>query len=178
LPQLLLLALLSQAAGLPAPVSPPRTIERRAPFSSSLVFNVGFASAVGELGVAFEHDLAENFAIEAGGGFGWTGAQLSLMPKLVFGSEHDRFITGAGLSVAVPAAKLEDGTHEVVVWLNVDLGGYEHRAEGGFVFTISAGFTTSLSSGITAAIDENNAGSVNLSGYTLPQVRLGFGFGL
>ena len=178
MPQLLLLALLIHADPPPPPNAVEHAPDAGTELPSTLVFNLGFASAVGEVGVAFEHDFAENFSLEAGGGFGWTGAQLSLMPKLAFGSAHDRFVTGAGLSVSVPGAKLSNGTDEVVLWLNVDLAGYEYRSGSGFVFTIAAGFATSLSSGITAAIDENNAGSVDLSGYTVPQVRLGVGFEL
>jgi hypothetical protein len=172
---LLLLALISCRLGW-AQEAPSKLPRDRAMLPGTLVFQVGFASALGEVGLAYTHRISNVFALEGGLGYGWTGAQLSLMPKLVFGSDHDRFVTGVGLSLSVPGAELSRGGRQPVVWVNFDALGYEHHGWGGFVFSVAVGTTTSLVHGITEAVDENNAGSVQLFGYTLPQFRIGLGF--
>lgn len=172
IPLFLLLPLGLALAAPPAAKLP----EDRTRLPGALTFEVGFASAVGEVGLAYTRRVSEHLALEGGLGYGWTGAQLSLMPKLVFGSAHDRFVTGVGFSLSLPGAELSRGGRQPVVWVNFDALGYEHHARGGFVFSVAVGTTTSLVHGITEPVEENNAGSVQLFGYTLPQFRIGLGF--
>ena len=92
---------------------------------------------MGLFGVTLTRALHRSFRVEAGAGLGFSGWQLSLMPRAVFFQGRDHFITGVGVAVAFPAnPKVSDG-HPV--WLNVDAIGYEHRFPNGLALSVFAG---------------------------------------
>ena len=145
------------------------------PSRNAFCFNVGAASAVGFLGLTYARDLGSVLQLELGVGAGATGAQISLMPKLILAgsSASDRVLFGAGVSVGIPGAKLYPaGTYVLMPWINVDLLGYEHRATSGFDFLIAGGITTALRHATVRFCDE--CATMDLHG-THPQLRIAFG---
>ena len=142
--------------------------------------NVGLASAVGVVGITYERDLAPVLQLELGLGFGFTGAQFSLMPKLLFGDPRARWVTGLGLSVSVPGAeRYTDSTtpatrpHVVTPWLNIDAIGFEKTTDHGTDFLIAAGVAVCLAHGQYKVFDDGSPGE--LFGLTVPQLRVAFG---
>ena len=112
--------------------------------------DVGLASAVGFAGLTITRAFLECFRIELGGGIGYSGWQLSLMPKLAFDLAHGvhYLLIGAGVSVAFPT---QTDSFAVAtghpVWLNVDALGYEVREAHGFSFAFAIGVTRGLGGG-------------------------------
>ncbi|MFL5304322.1 MAG: hypothetical protein ACJ8F1_03875 [Polyangia bacterium] len=106
---------------------------------------MGFASAVGWTGVTVTREILEHARVEVGGGYGYSGWQLSLMPKVTLGDGRDRFVAGAGVSVSWPTDPRYASGHPV--WLNVDVGGGEHRFASGLAISGSIGFTGGLGGG-------------------------------
>lgn len=105
----------------------------------------GFASAVGALGVTYTRAFDETIRLEAGLGLGFSGTQLSLMPKFVFGGPRDHFVTGLGLAVTFPTdGKIADGNP---VWLNYDALGYEHQFESGIGLSFAVGIDYGIGGG-------------------------------
>ncbi len=121
--------------------------------------DVGFASALGFGGLAFSGAPSRWFLVEAGVGYGFTGLQLSLMPKVTLGSLQDRFVAGVGIALALsnghslPSFLEPDGSTAsstaTVWWLNLDLVGYQHRFRNGVAVLAAAGMYLGL--GGTAA---------------------------
>jgi hypothetical protein len=111
---------------------------------------VGLAAANGLLGATAWRDLLPAVRIEGGAGVGLSGLQVSAAAALVLGSEHDRFITGAGVSLGIPVSSesvfrdRHGGSPVVMPWLDVDLVGYEHRTLAGWTLLVAAGTTTPL----------------------------------
>src|SRR5205814_4032658 len=101
--------------------------------------DLGFASALGFGGVAYAYSPSQNLELELGMGAGFTGVQLSFMPKLTVGTKH-RFVLGAGVSVGVGTSFFEQ---PATAFVNVDMG-YEFRAKNGFVFYAAVGPTIPL----------------------------------
>jgi hypothetical protein len=129
---------------------------------------LGFASALGLGGLSWTHHFNESIGLELGAGFGFTGAQLSVMPKFSFGSEQHRFVFGIGPSVGLGGITGRDGG---IPFLNVDAIGYTYRARNGFTFSVGAGLTIAL--GGTYDID---GGPEKAAGIVMPQMRIGFGY--
>jgi hypothetical protein len=149
---------------------------RRFGVEQALRANLGLFSALGEFGVTYSVLPLENLELEAGVGYGFTGPQLSLMPKLVLGARHHRFTSGVGLSLSYTDAYTRRGNDLVegdraVTWLNVDGLGYEYRSEGGLSLTVALGVTVSLSHGAL----RGSEAAIPLEGLWEPQVRLGIG---
>jgi hypothetical protein len=171
---------LASVASAQEPVeTPPATsaIEVTAPMrSNAVVLNMGLGSAIGELGLTYLRVVAPHVEVEAGLGLGETGSQFSLMPKAFFGSEHDRFVIGAGVSATAGASS------GLPVWLNVDVAGFEHRAQDGFVLMMAAGFAKGLGGGTVQPTDClrslgcNGIASVPVQRDTFPQFRVGLGY--
>jgi hypothetical protein len=148
------------------------------PRPNTLRLDVGVASAVGTLGIAFARTFGGLLQMEAGVGTGYSGTQLSLMPKIVLGSRDVYFVTGAGLSVASPTNPLHATGH--LVWLNVDAVGLELISRHGFTFQGSAGITKGLGGGsiCTNWIDGCEPGEKLPNAATVwgPQFRVGWGY--
>lgn len=143
-----------------------------------LMGNLGIGSAVGEMGGTFTYAATPHSQIEMGAGIGYTGFQLSVMPKLSVGSRSHRFVLGMGPSVGIDPANNPDHTY-VSYWLNSEVG-YEYRSASGFSFLIAAGLTYGLGGeyrwqcpfdcdGDTAGYSRSPAGT------RLPQGRIAFG---
>lgn len=127
--------------------------------------DVGAFSAVGEAGLTYSAAYLPEFRVELGLGTGFTGYQLSAMPKLALGSLSDHYLGGAGVSVSLP----RNGEYERVVWLNVDALGYEHRFTSGWSLQFSLGVTIALT-------DVSPGGELPVrSGFWVPQARFGVG---
>lgn len=132
---------------------------------NAVAAHLGIASAIGSVGGAYQRYIGDA-AIEAGAGVGGSGLQLSAMPKLVLGEGRNRFMAGVGLALAL------DGDDERV-WLNVDLAGWEHRFDSGWLFSLAGGLTHLLTS------DEPCTGDFLLcwsEPEVLPQLRVGLGY--
>jgi len=128
-----------------------------------LRFDMGFASALGFGGLAYAYSPTEHLELEAGVGGGFSGLQLSFMPKLTVGTTH-RFVFGAGLSVGIGSGFFEQ---RVAPFVNVDVG-YEYRARSGFVFYAAVGPTIPL--GLSYRFEGSNPA------FPFPQARFGFGY--
>jgi len=127
---------------LPAPHVPeprPEALPKNA-----LAFNIGFASAVGEIGVTYMLTPIAPFEIEIGVGRGYSGTQLSFMGKLTFGSRTHRATTGIGIASTVAPS---DVTRDNPIWLNADILGYEFRADSRFFFAAAVGLYKGLGGG-------------------------------
>ena len=117
---------------------------------NALAFNLGVASAIGEIGVTYMVTPLPPIELEVGLGQGYSGTQLSFMWKLSFGSRRHRATTGIGIASTVAASAY---TRDNPLWLNVDVLGYEFRADGGLFFAIAAGLFKGLGGGAVCAGD-------------------------
>jgi len=90
------------------------------------------------IGAAYVYSPSEPTELEFGAGLGFSGVQLSLMPKLALGSKHHRVLLGVG-----PSLGIADGVSYTTAWVNGDVG-YEYRATSGFSIALSVGFTAEL----------------------------------
>jgi hypothetical protein len=82
----------------------------------------GVGSAVGWGGATYAYSPRPWTLVEAGLGYGYSGVQLSLMPKLTLGSEQNRFVFGPGYSVGIGPSMARTQAGDVLHFLNVDLG--------------------------------------------------------
>ena len=113
--------------------------------SVAVGIDVGLASAVGLAGVTLTQAVGQFFRVEVGVGYGFSGYQLSLMPKIALGARHDHFVAGAGVSVAFPIDPARASGNPV--WLNIDAVGYEHRFDMGIALSVAVGLTAGLGGG-------------------------------
>jgi hypothetical protein len=139
--------------------------------------DAGLASAVGSLGATYQYaPLSLPSRLEGGVGWGPSGAQLSLMPKLAFAARTCAFIAGFGASLALgghPAAEGHGPSPNAIPWLNLDLPGIECRSQAGFSFQATAGLTMPL---VAFHWDIADTGSTVKAGALLPQGRVGIGW--
>lgn len=138
--------------------------------------DVGFASAVGMYGVTFTQAFSETFRVEAGVGQGFSGTQVSLMPKLVLGGAHDHFVTGVGIGYTIdPDSKFTEGNP---VWLNIDALGYEHLFSSGLAFSFAVGITRGLGGGRFCVVecDSSVADKQGVGTLAGPQGRMGVAY--
>ena len=111
---------------------------------NALAFNFGVASAIGEAGVTYMVMPMAPLELELGWGAGYSGLQLSLMPKLSFGTRNHRVTTGIGVASTVAPSAV---TRDHPIWLNADILGYEFRSDGHFFFALAAGLYKGLGGG-------------------------------
>jgi len=169
----------------PPPLPPPPVARYAAPprapeLDVAALANVvrgdfGLGSAIGEIGASYTRTFADLFGIEGGLGWGFSGVQLSLMPKLFLGSAHHRLVLGVGPSVGVPTESRDssgDPTHPIA-YVNVEFG-YDLRTESGVAFEITLGATTVVSHThwSTFCIDSCE---VVRGGDVFPTLRIGVG---
>jgi len=122
--QVLMLALLLGEGDAPTPpVLPPWSDPLP---KNAIAVDVGFASAIGMLGVTYMLTPLPPLELELGMGAGYSGMQLSFMPKLSFGARNHRVTTGIGVGSTVAAAVVTRGNP---IWLNADILGYEFRSD-------------------------------------------------
>jgi hypothetical protein len=153
----------------------PSLPEEPAPFARHrLGFDVGFASALGGIGVAYEFAALSTVWLEGGIGLGATGTQLSIMPKVAFGGPTCRFTAGLGASLALGGGTIVVAPGpSVIPWLNLDLPGVECRSRSGISFEAAIGFTMGLA---TFDYDALDTGGPFHAGDVWPQGRFGFGW--
>jgi hypothetical protein len=116
-----------------------------APPHTGIGVDVGIGSALGLAGVTVTEAFGRSARLEVGVGYGYSGYQLSLMPKIVLGESHDHFVAGVGVSVALPDNAVLAGGHPV--WLNIDAIGYEHRFDTGIALSAAFGVSGGLGGG-------------------------------
>jgi hypothetical protein len=168
----------------PAPSVPPASPEALAPpamppFTQAVRLDLGLASAIGFLGVTYSLSPVRAFIAELGVGAGYSGLQLSVMPKLVLGASAHRFVVGAGASVGIPGLTIVTNNgpfggnqheHVIAPWINAELG-YDYRSTTGSTFLVAGGVTVGLGHGCVVSLDS----CAELHGLVLPQLRVGFG---
>ena len=144
-----------------------------------LQFNLGFASEVGEGGGTYAFRPVEPFELELGVGYGFTGVQLSAMPRLLLGNPKSAFTIGAGTSLA-PSVRAIDpdpqagayGPYRATVpWFNAEVG-WLYETDSGFSLLLAGGLTASLSDAEVPGFDD----SIHLGGMVLPTLRIGLGY--
>ena len=135
--------------------------------------NAGLASAVGEVGLTVTRAFHRRFRIEAGAGMGWSGWELSLMPKLTVLEGRHHLVFGAGLAIALPYYN-ERSARDWVWWLNVDALGYERRFANGMGISAALGAYYGLGGGTfcNAFICTENVQPVPARGKWGPQTRV------
>lgn len=140
---------------------------------NQMALHVGLGSAVGYLGATYAHEPLQLLQLEGGVGLGFSGTQLSAMPKLVICGGSNCFISGAGVSLSIPTSSAATG---FPTWLNVDAVGYEYRSPSGTSFTCAAGFGVGLGGGqaCTGAVDCGDP-TPNVRGHWFLQSRVGVG---
>lgn len=107
--------------------------------------NLGLGSAVGVAGVTVTGAFGRFARLELGAGAGYSGYQLSVMPKIALGEPHDHFVAGVGVSVAFPDDFRVASGHPI--WLNIDALGYEHRFDSGIAVSTTVGASGGLGGG-------------------------------
>jgi hypothetical protein len=112
---------------------------------TTLAFDLGLASALGELGASGAFWPRPFTGTELGLGLGITGVQCSLMQKFTVARPESsvRFLFGAGLSYAAGTRN----TTGSILWLNLDMVGFEVRTPGHLLFFMSTGLTVGLRGG-------------------------------
>jgi hypothetical protein len=141
---------------------------------------LGAASAIGALGLVYQFAATHVVRVEGGVGVGFSGVQLSLMPKLVAGRGTCGFVAGFGASLAVggtvgdsESASSPQPEPGAIPWLNLDVPGLECHNDAGFSFEATLGVTMALK---TFRYEIADTGAVLHAGSLLPQGRLGLGY--
>lgn len=124
--------------------------------------DLGFASPIGFGGLIYAAE-AGPLVLEAGVGAGGTGLQLSAMPKLAVPWRDGRWLFGAGVSLGAGSS------HGEVVWLNLDLVGFEGWLWENMSWFAGGGLTFALSGSC-----DDVCGM--MESWVLPQARAGVGF--
>jgi len=142
-----------------------------------LGIDVGVASAVGIAGVGFQLAPVPWLRLEGAVGWGPTGTQLSLMPKIAPNTGRMcTFTTGAGAALAIGGVQAEPGhgpRPDPLPWLNVDVGGIECRLRSGFSWQGALGVTVPLKD---FHWDLADTGDTIKAGTIVPQARAGIGW--
>jgi hypothetical protein len=143
-----------------------------------LGLDVGLASALGSVGADYQAAPLSWLRLEAGVGWGPTGMQLSLMPKLALGGRTFHFTSGVGASLAVGGGQARAGhgpASRIIPWLNFDGLGVEVRSRSGLSFQAAIGLTMPLAD---FHYDIADLGDTVHAGEVLPQGRIGVGWWL
>jgi hypothetical protein len=138
--------------------------------------DMGIASALGSAGVDYQFAPVSWLRLEGAVGYGPTGFQLSVMPKIALGGARCAFTMGFGPSLAVGGQQASEGhgpNPGAIPWLNLDVPGMECRSRGGFSFQATLGLTMPLAD---FHYDIADTGDTVHAGEILPQGRFGFGW--
>jgi len=150
--------------------------ELRSPARHRLGADLGLASALGLVGVDYQFAPAPWMRLEAATGWGPTGAQFSMMPKIALGGGTCAFTAGVGASLAIGGQQAAAGhgpDPDVIPWLNVDLPGVECRSPSGLSVQATLGLTMPL---VDFHWDLADVGDTVKAGTILPQGRAGIGW--
>ncbi len=138
--------------------------------------DLGLASALGTAGIDYQFAPSDWLRLEGAAGWGPTGVQLSVMPKIALGGRSCAFTVGFGPSLALGGQQAEAGhgpNPGVIPWLNLDLPGLECRARSGLSFQATLGLTMPLAG---FHYDIADVGDTVKAGEILPQGRVGIGW--
>ena len=140
-------------------------------------FDLGVASAVGEIGLVYQFAPSPRWRFEGGLGWGFSGVQLSVMPKIALGGACS-FVAGLGPSVGVGGPYAQSGPEhqpqpDVIPWLNLDVPGVECHSDAGISFQATLGVTMALRA---FHYDITDVGATIHAGNLFPQARFGFGW--
>ena len=159
------------------------TISSPDPRRWAVMANLGTFSAVGLAGVTGIYRALPWFEVEAGVGLGFTGLQLEVMPRLVFGKGPNHFVVGVGPSQGIGLEGFGFARRGYrTTWINAEVG-YELRSSGGLGLLIASGLTAGLA-GCTDACkpqDETSDSdapsfSTYAHDYVVPQGRFALGY--
>lgn len=148
------------------------------PSQHRLGADLGLASALGTAGVDYQFAPFHGLRFEGAAGWGPTGAQLSVMPKVALGGGNCVFTAGFGASLALGGHPAEAGhgpNPGAIPWLNLDLPGIECRSPSGFSVQATLGLTMPLAD---FHYDFAELGDTIKAGDLLPQGRVGIGWWL
>lgn len=138
--------------------------------------DLGLASALGIAGVDYQFAPFPWLRLEGAAGWGLTGAQFSMMPKIALGGQTCAFTAGIGPSFSVGGQQAAAGhgpNPGVIPWLNLDLPGLECRSQSGFSVQATLGLTMPLAD---FHYDIADTGGTVKAGEILPQARAGIGW--
>lgn len=119
---------------------------------SRLTFLLGLFTPTGEFGLEYTQNVASLFEVGVGVGGGFSGPQVSIMPRLRMGNGAVSLLLGAGLSGGpyhepVLFCLSEHGgcmaTETTAVWGNIE-GGLQMVSRGGTTVTLYGGLGTML----------------------------------
>jgi hypothetical protein len=137
----------------------------------------GVASAVGLVGVGYQLAPVTWLRLEGTVGWGPTGAQLSIMPKIAPNTTRVcTFTAGVGPALAVGGVQAKPGHDprpDPLPWLNVDAAGIECRLSAGLSFQGALGVTVPL---VDFHYDFVDTGGTIHAGTIIPQGRTGVGW--
>ena len=140
-------------------------------------FDAGLASAVGSVGATYQYAPMAIARFEGGVGWGPSGAQLSVMPKVTTGSRACAFIAGFGASLALGGQLAAEGqgarNPSVIPWLNLESARDRGRSASGLSFQGTLGLTMPL---VGFHYEVADTGSNVKAGAILPQGRVGIGW--
>lgn len=138
---------------------------------------LGLGSPVGALGLSYAHMPVKQVEIEIGGGLGFSGYQVAVMPKLSLG-ESDRLLVGLGPSVSIDASS--DEKRHIGYWLNAEVG-YRHSTAFGLSVLAAIGVSYGLAGtvhtacGIGCAASAPAGAGEAIAGRLFPAMRVAFG---
>lgn len=140
--------------------------------------SLGLGSPVGALGLSYAYMPVRQVEIEIGGGLGFTGYQVAVMPKLALGTS-DRLVIGLGPSVSVDASG-EGKRNAIGYWLNGEIG-YRHSTAFGLSVLAAVGVSYGLSGtvhttcGVDCPAGTSHEPGDSIVGKLLPEMRIALG---
>jgi hypothetical protein len=137
--------------------------------------SLGFGSPVGALGLSYIYLPVRQAELEIGGGIGFTGYQISAMPKLSLG-RNDRLLIGLGPSVSIDTSD-QPKQSCVGYWLNGEIG-YRHSTPAGLSVLAAVGVGYGLSGTIHTRCGGDCGSSVSdesVAGRWVPEARIAVG---
>lgn len=140
--------------------------------------SLGLGSPVGALGLSYAYMPVRQVEIEIGGGLGFSGYQVAVMPKLSLGAA-DRLVLGLGPSVSIDTSNEGKG-NAVGYWLNAEIG-YRHTTAFGLSVLAAVGVSYGLSGTahttctIDCATDGFGRSDESIAGRVFPELRVALG---
>jgi hypothetical protein len=170
MPPLSRAALAFLLVGLAAPAQA-RVTDPAAVNTLDLRFETGLATPIGFLGGSLSVPW-RYFALEASGGFGLTGVQLSVMPKIIpLRWDRNQLMAGVGATVALPVTGIPMA-RERTYWLTAEVA-YQRTMFIDNILYIGAGVTRGSYYNQCLNLMNTMCGVENK--VLWPELRLGFG---
>jgi len=141
-----------------------------------VALDFGLGSAIGAVGLTYNYAFSPLFRGELGAGWGWSGVQLSVMPKVALHGHACALTSGFGAAVALGGPSVEAGhgpAPTTIPWLNLDAVGVECPTRGGLSASIALGLTMPLRA---FHWDFSELGDTTKAFSVLPQGRVSLGW--